>query len=208
VPCHEAKSTFTALSHQCCKQHSIFGQGICYSLTQPPISVISIMIYMKWVIVYEWRREWHGSLYIICCTMGYTLCGLIAHYHTSRMVKDPNESNRSKAFQINFFFLWHCNQTQVTASSFLRLLDHTQWCTTASRSPMYKWSAHCRDCYLTTHHSQETNNHVPSGIQTHKPNKRAAAYPCRRLCGHWEWIVKSYSPLYQTSMVVMNGING
>ena len=36
--------------------------------------------------------------------MGYTLCALVAHYHTISTVKDPNETNRSKVFQIIFFF--------------------------------------------------------------------------------------------------------
>lgn len=33
MPCHEAMSTFTTLNHQSCKQYSVFGNAICYSLT-------------------------------------------------------------------------------------------------------------------------------------------------------------------------------
>ena len=50
----------------------------------------------------------------------------------------------------NFFFLWRCSPRQAMASSFLRLLDHTQWRTTACTTPLDEWSARRRDLYLTT----------------------------------------------------------
>jgi len=36
-----------------------------------------------------------------------------------------------------------------------------------------------------THHSQETENHAPSGIQTHNLSRQAAADLRLRPCGHW-----------------------
>jgi len=52
-------------------------------------------------------------------------------------------------------FLWRCGPTLVMASLFLRLLDHTQRCTTVVRTPLDEWSVRRTDHYLTT---QNTNN--------------------------------------------------
>jgi hypothetical protein len=38
----------------------------------------------------------------------------------------------------SFFFLWRCDPTRVTASSFLRFLDHIQRRTTVGRTPLEK----------------------------------------------------------------------
>jgi hypothetical protein len=59
--------------------------------------------------------------------------------------------------------------------------------TTLGRTPLDGWSDRRNDLYLpNTQHSQETNNHAPSGIQTHNPNKQAAADPRLRPRGHRE----------------------
>ena len=57
------------------------------------------------------------------------------------------------------FFLWRCDPMRVMASSFLRFLDHTQWCTTVGRTPPDEWSARRRDLYLKTHntHNRQTS---------------------------------------------------
>jgi len=47
------------------------------------------------------------------------------------------------------------------ASSFLRFLDHTQWRTTVSRTHLDKWSARCRDLYLTTHNTHNRQKSMP-----------------------------------------------
>ena len=60
-----------------------------------------------------------------------------------------------------FFFLWRCDPTQVMTSLFLRFLDHTQWCTTVGRTPLDKWSAHCRDLYLKTHNTHNRQTSMP-----------------------------------------------
>jgi len=36
-------------------------------------------------------------------------------------------------------------------------------------------------------HSQATNIHVPGGIRTHNPSRRAAADPCLKPRGHRDW---------------------
>ena len=51
------------------------------------------------------------------------------------------------------FFLWRCDPTRVMASSFLRLLDHTQRRITVGRTPLDEWSARRRDLYLTAHNT-------------------------------------------------------
>jgi len=50
---------------------------------------------------------------------------------------------------------------RVMASSFLRFLDHTQWCTTVGGTPLDKWSAHRRDLYLTTHNTHNRQTSMP-----------------------------------------------
>jgi len=49
------------------------------------------------------------------------------------------------------YLFWHCGPMWAIVSSFMRFLDHTQWCTTLGRTPLDEWSAHRRDFYLTTH---------------------------------------------------------
>jgi hypothetical protein len=39
-----------------------------------------------------------------------------------------------------------------------------------------------------TQHSQQTDIHVPGGIRTHNPSKRAAADPRLRPRGYWDWL--------------------
>jgi hypothetical protein len=58
-----------------------------------------------------------------------------------------------------FFPLWRCDPTRVTASSFLRFLDHTQRRTTVGMTPLDEWSACRKDLYLKTHntHNRQTS---------------------------------------------------
>ena len=79
-------------------------------------------------------------------------------------------------------------QRGAMASSFLRFLDHTQWRTTFSRTPLYEWSARRRDLYLTTHntHNRQIVRHVPGGIRTHDLSRRAAADLLLRPRSHWD----------------------
>jgi hypothetical protein len=87
-----------------------------------------------------------------------------------------------------FFNLWRCGPTKATASSFLRILDQTQRCTTVGRTVLDDWSARSRDLSLTTYDkpSQEINIHAPSGIRFHNPSKRAAADPRFRPRRQWD----------------------
>jgi hypothetical protein len=54
---------------------------------------------------------------------------------------------------------------------------------TLGRTPLDGGSACRRELYLTTKHSQEADIHVPGGIRTSNPNKRAAAKLRLRLRG-------------------------
>jgi len=56
---------------------------------------------------------------------------------------------------------------------------------TLDRTPLDKLSAHRIDLYLNTLHSEETDIHVPGGIRTHSPIKRAAVDPRLRLRSHY-----------------------
>jgi hypothetical protein len=64
-----------------------------------------------------------------------------------------------------FFSVWRNSPTPVRAASFFKFLDHTQWHTTAGRTPLDEGSARGRDLYLITHStSRQTNIHTPGGI--------------------------------------------
>ena len=68
------------------------------------------------------------------------------------------------------------------ASSFMRLLDHTQRRTTVCRTPLDEWSAHRRDLYLTTHntHSRQTSM-APMGFEPAIPaSERPQTYALDR----------------------------
>jgi hypothetical protein len=64
--------------------------------------------------------------------------------------------------------------------------DHTQAHTTVSGTPPDEGSARRRDPYLTTQTLYKTSIHVPGGIQTHDPSKRAAADLRLGPRGHWD----------------------
>ena len=59
-----------------------------------------------------------------------------------------------------FRFLWCCDPTRATASSFLRFLDHTQRRTTVGNIPSDERSARRRD--LTTHNIHNRRISMPS----------------------------------------------
>ena len=70
------------------------------------------------------------------------------------------------------FFLWRCDPTRVMASSFLRILDHTQRRTTVGRTPLDEWSACRRDLYLTTHNTH--NKHPCPGWDSNPRSQQAS----------------------------------
>jgi hypothetical protein len=63
-----------------------------------------------------------------------------------------------------FFFLWRCDPTWAMASSFLRILDHTQRRITVGRTPLDEWSARRRDLYTTTLTTDKTSM-LPVGFE-------------------------------------------
>ena len=62
---------------------------------------------------------------------------------------------------VTFFPLWRCDPSRVTASSFLRVLDHTQRRTTVGRTLLDEWSARHRDLYLTAHNTHNRQTFMP-----------------------------------------------
>jgi len=96
--------------------------------------------------------------------------------------------------KIHFFFLWRCDPTRVTASSFWGFLDHKERCTTVGRTPLDEWSARRRDLYLTTHDTHNRQISMPPvGFEPHDLSRRAAADLCLRPCGHWDWQLRYIS---------------
>jgi hypothetical protein len=59
------------------------------------------------------------------------------------------------------FFFGATAPLWARASSFTRFLDHTQRRITVGRTPLDKWSARCRDLYLTTHNTQNRRTSMP-----------------------------------------------
>ena len=41
-----------------------------------------------------------------------------------------------------------------------------------------------------TQHCQKTDIHAPGGIRTRNPSKQAATYPCLKIRGHWNLLIK------------------
>jgi hypothetical protein len=64
---------------------------------------------------------------------------------------------------------WRNSPQWASSSSFMRFLDHTQQSTAFGRTPLYEWSAHRRDLYLTTHniHNRQTSM-PPVGFESTK----------------------------------------
>ena len=72
------------------------------------------------------------------------------------------------------FVCFWCNSPQwARASSFTRVLDHTQRHTTVGRTPLDESSARRRDLYLTTLTADKYP--YPCGIRTHNLSRRVAA---------------------------------
>ena len=97
-------------------------------------------------------------------------CIIVCNLETSRTRRPwpalgccARERERDRVTFINsFFFYWHL---QPTVGFSLPLswgfLDHTQWHTTVSRTPLDEGSAHRRDLYLTTHNNHNRQTSMP-----------------------------------------------
>ena len=58
-------------------------------------------------------------------------------------------------------FFWRNSPQWARASSFTRFLDHTQRCTTVSRTPLDEVSARRRNLYLTLHNIHNRQRSMP-----------------------------------------------
>ena len=108
--------------------------------------------------------------------------------------------------------LWRCGQTRVKASSFFRLVDHTQRRSTVGRTPLDVWSARRRDLYLTTHntHNRQTSRWDSNPQSQLASGRRPTPYTARPLgpecvvfatikakCKYWRrsyWMWQESSP--------------
>jgi hypothetical protein len=90
-------------------------------------------------------------------------------------------------YQMLFACFWRDSPQWARASS-LRILDHTQRCTTVERTPLEERSARNRDRCLTA--KTLTTDKRPClrwySIRTHNLSGRAAADPRLRPRGHWD----------------------
>jgi hypothetical protein len=92
------------------------------------------------------------NLYQLCMFTSYILPKVPGRF----IIVDANEEH-----YYTFFLLWRCDPMRVMASSFLRVLDHTQRRTTVDRIPLDKWSARRRDLYLTIHNTYNRQTSMP-----------------------------------------------
>ena len=60
-----------------------------------------------------------------------------------------------------FYFIWRDSPQWARASSFTRVLEHTQRRTTVGRTPLDEWSVRRRDLYLTTHNTHNGQTSIP-----------------------------------------------
>ena len=72
------------------------------------------------------------------------------------------------------------------ASQLSRIHNHTQTHHTRYDSSGQVIGQTQRPLPDNTQHSHETDIHAPGGIRNRNPNKRAAADPRLRPCGHWD----------------------
>jgi len=85
-------------------------------------------------------------------------------------------------------FFWHNSPHRARASSFLKFLDHTQWCTAVGRIHSGRIiSSLQRALPDNTQHSQQTNVNAPNGIQTHNLSRWSATNLLLRPRSHWDW---------------------
>jgi len=78
---------------------------------------------------------------------------------------------------------------RAIASSFLRFLDHTQWCTTVGRTPLDDWSARRRDLYLTPNTHNRQTSMPPVGFEPtisagERPQTARSLGPALSVLGH------------------------
>jgi hypothetical protein len=62
-----------------------------------------------------------------------------------------------------YYFIWLCSPKRAMASSFTRILEHTQRRAIVGRTPLGEWSARRRDLYLTTHNTHNRQTAIPPG---------------------------------------------
>jgi hypothetical protein len=85
----------------------------------------------------------------------------------------------------DFLFLWQCGPTRARASSFFRLLDHTQRRTIFRRTVPDEWSALRKGLYLTTHIFHRIQTSMPAA--DFEPTIAAREWPQTRLRLHGPW---------------------
>jgi len=100
----------------------------------------------------------------LCCSVYCLFCVvpcIVCLYMCTVLLPPGGYPIAVNKYIILFFFIWRNSPQWAIASSFTRFLDHTQRRTTVSRTPLYEWSAHCRDRYLTTHNTHNRQTSMP-----------------------------------------------
>jgi hypothetical protein len=98
-------------------------------------------------------------------------------------------TSKAMLFQqfIFIYIFWCCGPMRVMASSFMRFLDHTLWCTTIGRTPGWVISSSQRPLPNNTHKRQTD---ASGRIWTHGLSRRAATDQCLRLHSHWDQLLQ------------------
>ena len=86
-----------------------------------------------------------------------------------------------------FYFLWRLQPNRGPWPTHSWGFYNTHRRTTVGRSPLYEWSAHRRNLYLTTDNTHNRHTSMsPDGIRPHNLSRRAAAELRLRPRGHWD----------------------
>jgi len=123
-----------------------------------------------WVTPRDHSGVFNKSIYVIL----YFISGSTHIFIILRVIYYNNDITDA-LYWLCLFVFWHNSLQWAMVSSFTRFLDHTQWRTTAGRTPPDEWSARRRDLYLITHmtHNRQTSM-PPVGF---KPTISAGKWP-------------------------------
>ena len=99
-------------------------------------------------------------------------------------------------------FLWRNSPYWATASSFLRIHDHTQTHHGRLDSSAREISPSQWPLPDNTQHSQETDIHAPVGIRVRNSSKREAAEPRLGPRGHWDRLLRKNMKIKMYSFIV------
>ena len=99
-----------------------------------PLCYLRLILIGKSNVARKLHKEEEEMLMTKCTERGPV--GRLKRKWKFNMKRGLREGSYGNKGCVNCFSCGACNPTRVTASSFLRFLDHTQQCTTVGRTPL------------------------------------------------------------------------